>query len=266
MPKDYFYFMNKLLTLFFAITFILGAIWAFGLYKNAKDYGAPPYVEDIQESETPTNFFDEYYNWTRPNGPIKIGLQAGHWKTDEMPEEQTRIRKNGGGTSGQGVAEWKVVLKIAEETAKILEEQGYIVDILPATVPVDYWADAFISIHADGNVNPIVNGYKTAAYQRDRTGNAQKLSNYLQEEYGKITNLPVDPNITRNMTRYYAFNSRRYEHAIHPMTPGVLVETGFMTNYKEATMLINSPEVPAQGIANGIVKFIQSLNIEKSNL
>lgn len=199
--------------------------------------------------------------WKRPDGPIKIGLQVGHYKRLEMPDEFSNIRDNGGGTSGLGRTEWEVMLVIAEETKEILEEEGYVVDILPATVPEDYWADAFISIHADGNLDNSISGYKVAPYARDRTSLADILSKDIEKTYGEATKLPRDPNITRNMTRYYSFNSRKYDHAIHEMTPGVIVETGFLTNRSDAEFLINNPKVSAKGIALGIINFINE-NIE----
>lgn len=252
---------KKLLKLSVILLVIFCGFKLISLHQNSSGFGAPPYIEEAEsdiDSSSNYSFIDEYANWKRPEGPIRIGLQAGHWKTAEMPEEQYKIRESGGGTSGKGVAEWEVVLKIAQLTSEILEKEGYVVDILPATVPEDYLADAFVSIHADGNLNPMVNGYKVAPSARDRTGNADELSNFISEEYGKETGLPVDPNISRNMTRYYAFNTRRYVHAIHSMTPGVLVETGFMTNYKEASLLIDKPEIPARGIANGIIRFVNN--------
>lgn len=246
-----------------SILMILGVLISGLLYnasQNAEKFGAPPYTEDREEIFDFENFTDSFRNWERPPSPIKIGLQAGHWKTAEMPDELARLRDSGGGTSRGSVTEWETVLRIAQETAKILEAEGYKVDILPATVPEDYWADAFISIHADGNLNPYVAGYKIAASARDRTGLADDLAASIENHYGTVTKFAVDPNITRNMTRYYAFNSRRYDHAIHPMTPGVLVETGFLTNYYESSVLINNPEIPAQGIADGIIEFINENN------
>lgn len=240
---------------------IFGSINTLLLYKKSKLYGAPPY-QDEGVYLNYSGYSDKYANWERPDGPIKIGLQVGHWKTDEMPKEQEKIKLGGGGTTGRGLAEWEVALKIAERTAETLRELGYKVDILPATVPEDYWADAFVSLHADGNLNPAVAGYKVAASQRDRTGDATKLSEFISEEYEDITGFSEDPNITRNMTRYYAFNSRRYKHAVHPMTPGVVVEMGFMTNYRESSILINQPNIPTEGIAQGIIKFIEYLDID----
>lgn len=245
--------------------FIVGLIVICGMFvatdlRNAGKYGAPPYADDQSDFINPDDYTVSYKNWQRPPGPIKIGLQAGHWKTQEMPDELARLRDSGGGATSGAVTEWETVLKIAEETAEILENEGYEVDILPATIPEDYWADVFVSIHADGNLNPLVSGYKVAASARDRTGLADKLAKSIEDQYGAVTNFSLDPNITINMTRYYAFNSRRYDHAIHPMTPGVIVETGFLTNYYESSVLINNPKLPAQGIADGVIQFINQNN------
>lgn len=252
--------MKKLL---FISSLVIVSVLVAGFYLWTKSYGAPPYDDSQSTDQTFDMLIDPYANWTRPEGPIRIGLQAGHWKTSEMPEEQERIKENGGGTSGLGVAEWEVNLKVAELTAETLRAQGYVVDILPATVPEDYWADAFISIHADGNLNPTVNGYKVAANARDRTGDAASLSAIVEKNYGQIVGLRLDPNITVNMTRYYAFNARRYVHAVHPMTPAILVELGFMTNPTEARMLINNPQLPAKALAVGVTEFISSLGLDK---
>lgn len=249
----------KILILLFILLVPIGII---EINARSLKYGAPPYDDGTNESQIETRPFNDYSNWVRPEGPVRIGLQVGHWKTSEMPEELAKIRDRGGGTSGMGMAEWQVVLIIAEKTAELLKNKGYQVDILPATVPKKYWADAFVAIHADGNLNPLVSGYKVAAYQKDRTGKADNLAQLVSENYGKVIDFPLDPNITKNMTRYYAFNFRRYEHAIHPMTPGILIETGFMTNKNEADFLINKPEIVAEGIANGIIQFIEQSGIE----
>lgn len=249
--------MKRLLT----VAIILGALCGtlFLWTQNANKYGAPPYID------TPTTvrpeLFDrgsDFADWKRPEGPLKVGIQAGHWKTSEMPEEQRRLRERGGGTSGQGVQEWEVNLSIAQLIKPILEKEGIVVDILPSTIPPGYWADVFVSIHADGNPNPLTSGYKVAAPRRDYTGRGGALVSILEEEYEKATGFPRDPNITRNMTGYYAFAWWRFDHAIHPMTPAAIVETGFMTNPQEATVLINSPEVPAQAIAAAILRFLDA--------
>src|SRR5262245_41056855 len=87
----------------------------------------------------------EVYN---PPGPKRVGLQAGHWRTEEIPSE---LRGLGPGASAGGKAEWEVNLDIAERTAAILRAYGVEVDIIPTTLPIEYKAHAFLSIHADGD-------------------------------------------------------------------------------------------------------------------
>lgn len=192
--------------------------------------------------------------WQRPDGPIRVALQAGHWKAREAPEEQARLRTNG--TRGGGKAEWEVNLAIAQRTARLLEAAGYEVEILPTTIPPSYWADLFVSIHADGNPSPSVSGYRAAAPRRDRTGRAHEFAAQLTQSYAEATGLRLYPTLTRRMTSYYAFNSRRYEHALHPMTVGVILETGFLTSPHDRRIIVNAPERAAQGIADAIIRFL----------
>lgn len=205
--------------------------------------------------------FDGYDNWERPEGPATVALQVGHWKLQEMPEEFENLKRTGGGTRGGGKAEWEVALTIAELTAEILSKQGVQVEILPATIPPDYWADVLVSIHADGSEDTSATGYKVAAPRRDRTEKATDLASAIEQAYGAIVPLKLDPNISRNMTGYYAFNWRRYEYSMHPMTVGTIVETGFLTNPSDRTIIVNKPELSAQGIANGILAFLSSENL-----
>lgn len=193
--------------------------------------------------------------WQRPPGPLRIGLQVGHWKSGELPDELKNLREYGGGSEGGGKAEWEVNLAIARDTAKLLEEKGFVVDILPATVPPNYWADIFIAIHADGSTNPSVSGFKVAAPWRDPTGKSEQFASELQTVYGALTKLRIDPNVTRNMRGYYAFNYHRYEHAISPNTPAVIIETGFLTDPSDRNILISHPEKAADGIAQAVLSY-----------
>jgi hypothetical protein len=60
------------------------------------------------------------------------------------------------------------------------------------------------------------------------------------------------------MRGYYAFAWWRYEHAIHPMTPSAIAETGFMSNYSDRRLLIDNPEIPGKAIAEALIKFLES--------
>lgn len=247
----------------FILLIILSGFITFVFYKQiqiSQNYGAPPYVEETIENSSQENFgrFGDLSKWVRPEGPLKVALQAGHWKNSELPDELRRLRESGGGTSsGGGVPEWEVNLAIAEAAKKMLEEKGVIVEILPATIPPGYYADAVVSIHADGSLNPSTSGFKVASPRRDMSGKASELVEIIEDEYAKTTGLSIDPNITRNMTGYYAFSWRRYDHSTHPMAPAVILETGFLTNPSEARMLINNPEIPAEAITNALVEFLK---------
>lgn len=216
--------------------------------------GAPPY--GIAEEEVPEfSPFGFEIPWQRPDGPARVGLQVGHWKNDEFPEELERLRGNTG-ASGGGKWEWEVNYAIARETAKLLEAQGIVVDILPATVPPDYIADVFLAIHADGSTDRSISGYKFASPWRDLTGKSALLVDMLDRQYGEITQLRKDDNITRNMRGYYAFAWWRFEHSVHPMTTSAIAETGFLTNYSDQQLLIYSPEIPASALALGIIEYL----------
>lgn len=251
--------MKKYIVLALVLTATVAAvsfsIWfAKGPYLDSNDGGKGQVLNEVIPEAVGDSL--GFFGWQRPVGPLRVGIQAGHWKYTEAPDEQEGVRNNGGGTSATGVTEWEVNLAVAEKIAEILRKDGIKVDILPATVPPDYWADAFVSLHADGNVSTAVSGYKVAAARRDITGKAEELSRLIEEEYGVVTKLPLDANVTRTMRGYYAFNWLRYEHAIHPMTPGVIVEMGFLSNPRDARLLINTPDLPAQAIATALNRFL----------
>ncbi|HUW22191.1 MAG TPA: N-acetylmuramoyl-L-alanine amidase [Candidatus Bathyarchaeia archaeon] len=240
-----------------ALVIFGGSLLSLRRQYNFPNYGAPPYFEEEDGTEQDLGRFGNLLKWVRPEGPLRVGLQAGHWKNSELPDELVKLRKTSGGTSNGNTAEWEVNLAICKEIKKILEKEDIVVDILPATVPTSYWADAFVSIHADGSTSPKTSGFKVAAPRRDLTGKANGLIALIKQEYAKITGFDEDPNITMNMSGYYAFSWRRFEHAIHPMTPAAILETGFLTNPTEARMLIKNPQIPAQAIAQALINFLK---------
>lgn len=223
-------------------------------YFSAEKNGAPPYViEDLTPPEVDP--YEWLNTWKRPDGPARVGLQVGHWKNSELPDELERLRGNTG-ASAAGKDEWEVNYAIAEETKKILAERNIEVDILPSTVPPQYWADVFIAIHADGSTDRGASGYKIAAPRRDYSGNAATLVESITLTYGAHTKLSWDPNISLNMTGYYAFAWWRYDHAVHPKTASAILETGFLTNAGDRRIIVNQPEVSARGLADGIIDYL----------
>jgi len=191
-----------------------------------------------------------------PPGQWRVGLQVGHWRNNEVPPELGRLQ---GGSFGGGKAEWEVNLDLAQRTMALLEQAGVVVDILPATVPPSYRAHAFIAIHADGDLSGALNGFKIA---RPGFSSIPEIDDLLVDDlyqaYAANTGMPRDDeHITRRMQYYYAFNSRRYCHAVAPGVPQAIVETGFLTSAIDRQVLLGNPSVAAAGIADGILTFLQ---------
>lgn len=187
--------------------------------------------------------------------PWRVGLQVGHWKTEELPDELDDLRSSSGARYGN-ITEAQVNYDIAQRVRLLLEAEGIVVDILPATVPPEYDADAFIAIHADGHASSGPRGWKLATPWRTSDASAQ-LAAAMSAAYGPATGMPQDTNgVTFNMRGYYAFNYRRYVHAIARTTPAIIVETGFMSNAADREIILGAPDLSARGIANGVLAYL----------
>jgi N-acetylmuramoyl-L-alanine amidase len=187
-----------------------------------------------------------------------VGVQVGHWKIEEMPEEQKRLRKASGSYWG-GYDEWELNMLIAERVQRQLEAAGVVVDLLPATVPPGYRADAFVSVHADGVAGAaaaVRRGWKLAAPFRASAASLA-LAEAVSTSYPAATGLPADTRgASFDMRAYYAFSSYRYVHAIAPQTPAIIVETGFMTHPLDRALLFDETDRVARGIAEGVLNFL----------
>jgi N-acetylmuramoyl-L-alanine amidase len=192
-----------------------------------------------------------------PPGPRRVGLQAGHWRTDEVPDELRRLEHQTG-TSGGGVAEWQLNLDVANRVATILRGYGYAADVLPTAIPPGYLADAFVALHADGDSEGSGRGYK-AAHGARRGPYEDQLVRDLMDEYGRVTGLPVDPTVTRNMLGYYAFSWTRIKSSAAPHTPAAILEMGFLTSAADRAVLLRRPDLVATGVANGILRFLDEV-------
>lgn len=250
--------MNRFISIYLTITCILTAFVAFKHFSSHLSTGAPP--SDVTESEIPDSPYTLLNNWVRPDGPPRVGLQVGHWRNEELPDELERLRGNTGAQAA-GYMEWQVNYDIALKTQEILQPQGIIVDIIPSTVPPAYWADAFIAIHADGSEDTRTSGFKVAGPYRDFTRTGNDLIQYIEASYQQSTGLRIDPNITRNMRGYYAFSWWRNQHAIHPMTTAAILETGFLTSSQDRRIIIDNSELAAQGLAQGIIEYLHSQSL-----
>jgi hypothetical protein len=57
------------------------------------------------------------------------------------------------------------------------------------------------------------------------------------------------------MQNYYAFNARRYRHALDPSTVGVILETGFLTSPADRRIIVSDPDRSVRGIVAAVTQF-----------
>ncbi len=194
----------------------------------------------------------------RWRGPVRVGLQVGHLDAGDQPDELEALRVSTGAT-WDGVDEVEVNLAIAEALAERLREAGIVVDLLPATVPPRYRADLFLSIHVDANPDEDRNGYKSAHFLPARNPAEPLLKLKVDRAVFAATGLSDDDrNVTGHMFRYYAFNNRSYRHALHPRTPGLLVELGYLSNPGDGRLLAR-PDALAAALTRGVVDYLSEI-------
>jgi len=190
-----------------------------------------------------------------PLSPWRVGIQAGHWKIEELPEELRRLRSSTGARYGS-YREIDANLDVARRVVEYLLAAGIQVDLLPATVPPGYRADAFVSIHADGAYRPGVRGWKMSTPWRSSAA-SRMLLDAMVRTYPLFTGLPEDRyGTTYNMRGYYAFSPHRFRHAIDRRTPAIIIEMGFVTVAQDREVFFAAPDTVAQGIAAGIVRYL----------
>jgi len=194
-------------------------------------------------------------------GPRKVGIQAGHWKTNEAPPELSRLIVQTG-TSWNGYNEVDSNLAIAERVVALLRSAGIDAEVLPTTVPTGYVADAVVALHADGDETEEKSGFKIAHSTR-RTPYEDGLQRLLTETYGAATGLDFDAaGISNNMRNYYLFSWSRVRSATSPFTPSVILELGFLSNDHDRDLIVNQQDLLAGAVASGIRKFLETTSRE----
>ena len=182
----------------------------------------------------------------RPAGPY-VGIVAGHWGND-----------SGAVCWDSGATEQDTNLRIAELVVKRLRERGVWVDLLQEfdSRLNGFHADVLVSIHADScdpiDADPPATGFKVARSQASQIPTiADKLVDCLHTEYQRATGMDFHENsITNDMTFYHSFRE------LDPNTPAAIIETGFLR--LDYDMIVKQPDLPAEGIANGILCFLKT--------
>jgi N-acetylmuramoyl-L-alanine amidase len=132
-----------------------------------------------------------------------------------------------------------------------LRQEGIRADTMAEFDPriQNYSGTALVSIHADScdYVNDLATGFKISG---SAFTDSSTLSTCIEQAYQAATHLPFHANtITADMTDYHAFRE------IAPGVPAIIIETGFMNLDRD--LLTTQAELPAAGIANGILCFLQ---------
>jgi N-acetylmuramoyl-L-alanine amidase len=190
--------------------------------------------------------------------PWHVGIQAGHWQIDQLPDEQYRLRGDTGAQWGR-LTESAVNLEIARRVVLQLQHAGVAADLLPALVPAGYDADAFVAIHADDGAGTETRGWKISTPWRASEA-SRRLRDDIAHAYSQASGLPEDRyGVSFNMRGYYAFSWYRYEHAVAPTTPAAIIETGFLTSASDREVIVEDPDRAARGISDGVIAFLAEL-------
>ncbi len=192
-------------------------------------------------------------------GPPRVGLQIGHEGAAGQPFELMHLRGNTGGHAGS-LSEVAVNRAVARALEAQLREAGVVVDVLGATPPQGYRADLLLALHADSVTDSARSGYKSAIFDPPRSYLERTLKATIDSAYLQATGLADDtPNTTDNMRHYYAFNFRTYRHSVHPATPSLIVELGYLSSPYDAALL-QDPERVAGALGTGVEAFLQRRN------
>ncbi len=202
----------------------------------------------------------------RIRGPVRIGLQVGHLEATAQPDELASLRTSTGAHAA-GLNEVDVNEAIADALALRLRAHGYEVEVLPATIPIRYRADVVLSIHADASLDLERHGYKSAHFTPARNPREALLKLELDRAVLRSTSLADDDrNVSGNMLQYYAFNNRRFRHAVARRTPALLLEMGYLSNDDDRQVLMQ-PERMAKVLEAGVLRYLVEIGrIDRSAL
>jgi N-acetylmuramoyl-L-alanine amidase len=187
-----------------------------------------------------------------PNWAVRVGIVSGHRGPQNDP----------GAVCPDGLTEREINFNTAQVVVRQLQSLGYTVDLLDEFDPrlQNYQAAALLSIHAntcrewpDGE---IVSGYLIAAPAARVTarGNDELLVDCVSRAYAGASGLTRREGSTIDMTDYHNFRE------IHPLTPGAIIELGFMRADRE---LLLQPERMGQGLVQGLLCFLEPLRFQQ---
>lgn len=166
------------------------------------------------------------------------------------------------GAEGLGYREQDIVYRIGIILSNILQRRGYETRLSRPTSDVilgtsnltslqarvnsaNAWgADYFISLHTNASASPSARGSEALVY--NIPSEASELAESILWQLNLATGLP-NRGVTERPGLYVLRRTQM---------PATLLELGFITNPTDASLMANSPELFAQGIADGITEFL----------
>lgn len=174
--------------------------------------------------------------------------------------EYNQYGVNPGAVGPTGLHEREVAVDISKKLARILRDKGAQVILTHegttnlslagrAQLANNNNADIFLSIHANANVNRNIGG--TMTFYHNGGPNAwqsQQLARTIQNDLVRKIGL-----------RDIGIDTANFSVLRHSNMPAALVETAFISNYYEESLLAdpNFRTRTAEGIANGVVRYFQ---------
>ena len=175
-----------------------------------------------------------------PQGFDTVVIDAGHGGYDR------------GGGPGQRIAESTYTLDTAKRLQRALRQRGFRTvmtrdeDVFVTlrdrvAIGASYRNAVFISVHYNSGARLDASGYETYYYRTDSFGLASRL------HAAQLATLDIEDRHVRRRAFYVLRN---------PSTPAVLCEGGFLTNPREAAIILTSSyrERWAQNIADALVQ------------
>ena len=183
---------------------------------------------------------------------IRIYIDQGH--NPEAPNA---------GAEGNGLREQDITYRVGEELAALLRANGNFDVRLSRPTPTSslgttnttslrarvddanaWGADYFISIHTNASENPSVSGVEAFSYARPSA--AFSLGEDIIRGISNTTGL-----------RDRGMKVRPGLYVLRKTAmPAVLVELGFISNYDDAMLMLERPELFAEGIYNGLLDYL----------
>ena len=185
-----------------------------------------------------------------PNWLHRIGIISGH-----RGPSRTILGNDPGAVCTDGLEEAQINFEVARRVVANLRARNYTVDLLDEfdTRLDNYRAAALLSIHANTcqDFGERVSGYLVAkAASRPDRGIDAYFVECIAFHYEELIPIKRSYNLTPDMTDNHAW------YKIHPLTPGVLIEMGYMLADRQ--ILTEEPELLAQALSNGILCLLGS--------